>query len=261
MIKVVSWNINKQNAPWAVLEKMGEEGEAHVALLQETGNPPTTKEWPLQEEEKLFWDANLCDRRCRVVALSDCVEVEHFRQVPPGIGVGPDEVGVSGIGTIAVARVIPKRVPADAFIAVSMYAQWNKLNPEAGKKWNISDASAHRILAAGDLNMFYGATGTSLSMPERERTVWKRFKRLGMEFLGPQLPNGRPASLPQPDVPAITCNVPTYQTSHQSKEEANRQLDYAFAFKGFHERVKVRALNKVREWGPSDHCRLLIEVS
>ena len=31
--------------------------------------------------------------------------------------------------------------------------------------------------------------------------------------------------------------------------------------RGFHERVTVRALNRADEWGPSDHCRLLIEVA
>ena len=41
---------------------------------------------------------------------------------------------------------------------------------------------------------------------------------------------------------------------------ANRQFDYAIASRGFHERVKVRALNRADEWGPSDHCRLMIEV-
>ena len=287
MIKVVSWNINKQNDPWSVLKSMGQKREADVALLQETGRPPTAKEWPLQEGEKEYWDAipfeGLPDRRCRVVALNKHVTVEHFRQVPPGIFVGKSEIGVSGMGTIAVARVIPKLAPEDAFVAVSMYAQWIKLNPVAGKGWNISDASAHRILsdlsmfiatadppeasqhrilAAGDLNMFYGSTGTTLSMPERERTVWKRFKRLGFEFLGPQLPNGRWAKTQPPDVPADTQNVPTaYDRATESPESARRQLDYAFAFRGFHKKVRVRALNGVDEWGPSDHCRLLIEVN
>ncbi len=42
---------------------------------------------------------------------------------------------------------------------------------------------------------------------------------------------------------------------------ANRQFDYAIASRGFHERVTVRALNRADEWGPSDHCRLMIEVA
>lgn len=38
------------------------------------------------------------------------------------------------------------------------------------------------------------------------------------------------------------------------------QFDFAFASRGFHESIEVRALNEVDEWGSSDHCRLLIEI-
>ncbi|MCY3954102.1 MAG: hypothetical protein OXG69_16405 [bacterium] len=34
-----------------------------------------------------------------------------------------------------------------------------------------------------------------------------------------------------------------------------------FASRGFYNEVTARALNTVEEWGPSDHCRLLIEVA
>ena len=64
-----------------------------------------------------------------------------------------------------------------------------------------------------------------------------------------------------PDVPADTRNVPTCVHKGQPPDEASRQLNYAFASRGFHEQVKVRALNRVAEWGSSDHCRLLIEVA
>ncbi len=96
--------------------------------------------------------------------------------------------------------------------------------------------------------MFYGATGRSLSLPERERTVWARMDALGLEFMGPQAPNGRQAATPPPDVPASTGNVPTYYPPGKSAAKADRQLDYVFASRGFHERVKVRALNGVDEW-------------
>ena len=44
-----------------------------------------------------------------VVRLSDRVEVEWFRQVGPIRETEEDEIAVSGIGTIAAARVIPRR--------------------------------------------------------------------------------------------------------------------------------------------------------
>ena len=122
------------------------------------------------------------------------------------------------------------------------------------------DPSRHRILAAGDLNMIYGAKGHTLALPERERAFWDRVEALDLEFLGPQAPDGWQPPGPQPDVPPDTKNVPTWVRNGRPPEEANRQFDYAIASRGFHEKVTVRALNRPDEWGPSDHCRLLIEV-
>ena len=96
-------------------------------------------------------------------------------------------------------------------------------------------------------------------MPERERTVWGRMEVLGLEFLGPQAPHGRSAESAPDDVPRDTKNVPTFYRSG-GPEAAVNQLDYAFASRGFHNSVSVRAMNDAAEWGPSDHCRLMIEV-
>ena len=284
MIKVVSWNIAKRTEPWRELAKMARNGEADVALLQEAGSPPGDLVDLISYEDDVFWNRGLYDRWPLVVRLSDRVEVERFRQVPPVIGgVGERDIGASGIGTMAAARVAPAGRPEETFVAVSMYASWIGAHPSTHRRpGSASDVSAHRILsdlsafidddpeyatehrilAAGDLNMFYGATGRRLSMPERERTVWDRFVALGLEFLGPQATNGRRSESPPPDVPEDTKNVPThYAEGAESKATARRQLDYAFASRGFHERVKVRAMNGIGEWGPSDHCRLLIEVA
>ena len=296
MIKVVCWNIAKRSEPWRDLAEMARRGEADVALLQEAGGPPDESGHSLRYENDIFWDRcsfryedddvwepPFFDRWPLVVQLSDRVEVEWFRQIPPISELSERDIGASGIGTMAAARVTPRGRPDEAFVAVSMYARWMRAHPSTHRRPGIaSDVSAHRILsdlstfidddsgwasehrvlAAGDLNMIYGATGRTLSMPKRERAVWDRFAALGLEFLGPQLPNGRPSATPQPDAPADTKNVPTYYTPQQrSGENANRQLDYAFASRGFHEKVRVRALNGIDEWGPSDHCRLLIEVA
>ena len=281
MIRVVSWNIGRHMKPWHELAEMAGRGEADVALLQEAGSPPGDLIRLLPDGDDVFWSRHLYDRWCLVVGLSERVRVEPFRQVPPTSHLGERDIGVSGIGTIAAARVVPRGNEEEAFVAVSMYARWMKPHPSTGSPFKVgaSDVSAHRIisdlsafighvnpshhriLAAGDLNMFYGAEGRILSLPERERTVWDRMSALGLEFLGPQAPNGRSSAAPQPEVPADTGNVPTYYIIGKSPAEADRQLDYAFASRGFHERVKARALNGVDEWGASDHCRLLIEVA
>ena len=280
MIGVVCWNIAKRREPWRDLAEMAQQDEADVALLQEAGRPPGELAHLLRYEDEVFRNRQSYDRWPLVVQLSDRVDVEWFRQVPPGDGLGERDIVVSDIGTIAAARVVPRGRRESSFVAVSMYARWTNPHPSTGSRWLISDVSAHRILsdlsafighsdpakhrilAAGDLNMFYGATGDRLSLPERERTVWNRFDSLGLRFLGPQAPDGRQSATPQPDVPADTKNVPTWYGPHErSAANACRQFDYAFASRGFHERVQVRALNGVDEWGPSDHCRLWIEVA
>ena len=67
-------------------------------------------------------------------------------------------------------------------VARRLYARYMKPHPSTGTPWSVgaadvsvlSDLSAfighenpskHRILAAGDLNIFYGATGDALSLP------------------------------------------------------------------------------------------------
>ncbi len=281
MIRVVSWNVANRNEPWYWLAKMAERGEADVALLQEAGSPPEGLTHLVRFENDIHWDPSFFDRWPLVVQLSNRVEVEWFRQVPPWSDiVGEREIGSSGIGTMAAARVTPRGRPQEAFIAVSMYARWMRSHPSTAKNpmihadlsahrilsdlstfINYAHPSRHRILAAGDLNLIYTTTGHGHYF-ERERTVWDRFEALGLEFLGPQAPCGRRTDLPQPGTNADTKNVPTYYTAYDKcAANAVRQLDYAFASRGFHEKVKARALNSVEEWGPSDHCRLLIEVA
>lgn len=290
MIKIVSWNIAKKREAWSVLAEMALNGEADLALVQEAGKEPprSVSEQPgfQLEHVALKLDRRLggnLDRWPAVVKLSDRVEVDWLTQVPvSAVGTydGPESaIEVSDVGTLAVAKVtVAESETVESFIAASMYARWLGRRPESKGRWIYSDASAHRILSdlssfvafddpsrhrllvAGDLNMFYGATGHDLSIPERERTVWKRSKALGLRFMGPQWPNASRRSVKHPDVPRDTKNVPTYHTVRQSPDTAVSQLDYVFASRGFHRRVRTCAMNSVKEWGPSDHCRLMIEV-
>ena len=290
MIRVVSWNINKQFAPWRELAKMG----VDVALLQEAGQPPDdvggVNIGPKESYDPHYLNSdwwkdrwpNLYERWPMVVKLSDRVDVEWFRQIAPISLTADDEIAVAGIGTITAARIIPKDDSIGPFIAISMYARWMAPHPISGSSWSvgyadgsahriISDLSAfighedtrrHRILAAGDLNIFYGyGENGDPYWDARFRSVFDRMNAIGLEFIGPQAPNGRQAEVPLPGEPSDSQNVVTYYTRSNNPATAdNRQLDYAFASRGFHESINVRALNEVDEWGPSDHCRILIEI-
>ena len=189
MVKVVSWNIGKREKPWRELAQMASEGDADLALLQEAGSPPGDLVDRIEYVDGVFWNRHLYDRWPLVVKLSDRITVEPYRQVPPISDLGEDAIGVSGIGTIAAGRVIPRDNEEEAFVAVSMYARWLRPHPSTKSRWSVGypDASAHRIisdlsafightnptthriLAAGDLNMFYGAIGSRVSLPQRDR--------------------------------------------------------------------------------------------
>ena len=233
------------------------------------------------------WDKNRYDRWPLVVKLSDRVQVEWFTPVPllrsRTKPVGKTEIAVSDAATIAAALVTPDGgVP---FVAVSMYARWlgyhpttmvrgkgnSQINSDASMHRIISDVSAfvrhhdpskHRILLAGDMNTFYGAVREGgLAKPFREAVAFDRLDRLGLNFLGPQIQQGRRSERqPERGMPKDTQNVPTYCKPGESRDNARDQLDYVFASRGFHDSVTVRALNEIDEWGSSDHCRLLIEV-
>ena len=287
--RVVSWNIAKKHQCWRELVAMN----ADVALLQEAGHFPADVAHRVNTGPEASWDSHLWnsnwwhgrfprlfDRWAKIVKLSDSVDVEWFKQISP-IGWGSEEeIAVSGIGTIAAARVSP--TGAEPFVVVSMYARWMGPHPSTNSAWKagfpdgsahriISDLSAfigntdpasHRILAAGDLNVCFGELdGPPQSFAARTQTVFDRMDALGMELLGPQAPDGGRQADPTPTwLPPDTRNVPTYRSTAQTPETATNQLDYAFASRGFHEQIAVRALNEPDEWGPSDHCRILIEV-
>lgn len=288
-IQVVSWNVAKRHAPWRELVAM----DADVALLQEAGNYPADvadrvdtgppESWDSHRWNSDWWQGRfprLFDRWAKIVRLSDRADVEWFRQVSPIGWCADDEIAVSGIGTIAAARVTPGS--AEPFVVVSMYARWAGPHPSTNSRWKVgysdgfahriisdlsafignTDPSSHRILAAGDLNMIYGETDEPWqSLGARTQTVVDRLDALGLEFLGPQAPDGGRQADPTPfGLPPDTRNVPTYHSTRQTPETATNQLDYVFASRGFHEQVKVRALNSPDEWGSSDHCRILIEI-
>jgi hypothetical protein len=95
---------------------------------------------------------------------------------------------------------------------------------------------------------------------DRYETVFSRAEALGLKFVGPQFPNGRQAE-PWPDeLPPDSRSVPTYHPSRQTPATATRQLDFVFASRALVDSTTVRALNQVDEWGPSDHCRVVIDV-
>ena len=125
----------------------------------------------------------------------------------------------------------------------------------------LSQQQDHNILVAGDLNVHgYGEAGNEY-WASRYATVFSRLAALGLSFVGPQAPAGRSAD-PWPDeLPPASKNVPTYHTNWQTPATCTRQLDFVFASQLLAKRLRVTALNSPDQWGPSDHCRVQIDLT
>ncbi len=273
-MKIISWNIARRLECWrCLLDK-----DADLALLQEAAMPPPDVARCIDVNPGPWLTAggdSNCRWRAAIVRLSDRVLVEWIEAKPIGEAKSK-ELAVSHLGTLAAAHV---RLPGGKpFVFVSMYSPWTRPHHSTESSWIVSDASAHRIVsdlsafigrqrshrivAAGDLNILhgYGEHG-SRYWAGRYQTLFTRMKALGLRLVGPQHPNGRIADPWPVELPRNSQNVPTYHSNRQTPATATRQLDFVFASEGIANSLTVCALNAPEQWGPSDHCRLQIEIS
>lgn len=273
MIRLVSWNVNggswtphvaALNADAALLQ------EAKLAHLPDDGTPivpdPGDGEWRTAGfKTGRTW-------RTAIAGLSDRVTLR------PHLTDGLDSLdrtrlAVGRHGTLAACDLLLDGVRE--LTLVSWYATWEHVpgRPELLGADNsahrllsdlgglVNSSRGHRIVATGDLNILhgYGEYGNPY-WAGRYATVFDRAQAMGLRMVGPQHPHGRQADPWPEELPTDSRNVPTYHTSRQGPAGATRQLDFVFASAAIADRVNVTALNGVNEWGPSDHCRILIEV-
>jgi exonuclease III len=272
-LRVVSWNINRRAEAWRCLTR----STADVALLQECVAPPDDVAGKVDVDDQ-DWHTQGMRRpsRVAVVGLSDRVELRRWP---------PRQFGEADVGEIVVSRPRTLAVADVAIDAtnevvtlVSMYGIWEEPKSLRRSSWIYADGTVHRlisdlsalighekghkVIAAGDLNILRGS-GENGSPYWRTRyaTVFERMEALGLPFVGPQSPNGQQADPWPKELPKDSLNVPTHRPRANQSESAYRQLDFVFASESLTERVRVRALNRAEEWGPSDHCRVQIELS
>ena len=274
LLSLLSWNMNQQASNWTTVL----ESDVDAALVQEAKPPPPLLSAQMVLDDEGIWGASRQSWCAAVAGLSKRVQLIPIKTQLLGAG-DPDALMVSRPGTIAAAKIRILET-GEEIIVVSLYATWG--NPVTlGTKspgWLYADASAHRlisdlsalirnqtehkIIAAGDLNILhgYGEAG-SLYWKGRYDTVFDRMSSLGLRFVGPQAPDGGKQALPWPsELPEDSRNVPTFRTNKKKPETATRQLDFVFASEGIADRLRVRAANSIEEWGPSDHCRIFIDL-
>lgn len=277
-MRIISWNMAHRHDPWRCLLDM----DVDLALLQEACRPPPDVAERIQSDAEIEldtapWETRFAGGRSKfrtaIVKLSSRIEVDWI-EVSPIDKAEYRSLVASWPGTIAAFLTPPSGEP---LIAVSMYAQWVRTHSLAGSSFEFSDGSAHhvvsdlstfiarktghRVLAAGDLNILrgYGENGDDY-WAARYRTVFDRMEVMGLPCVGPEHPNGRRADPWPSELPQDSMNVPTFHSNKKSPETATRQLDYVFASLELAEFLNVRALNAPEERGPSDHCRIEIEL-
>lgn len=273
----MSWNINGRSDAWQSLLDSG----VDVGLLQEAQRPSPELERQIEVDPAPWNTAGYSRKRpwrAVVARFSDRVQVRP-RPLASIADANPEEqLAVSRQGTLAVAEVtLPST--REVVTVASMYGAWEKSLISAGASWIYADASVHRlisdlsaligrqrghkIIAAGDLNLLYGyGEGGSQYWKARYSTVFSRMEALGLPLVGPYAPEGGRPPDPWPsELPPESTTVPTFRTAVARPETATRQLDFVFASDSLRDRLRVRALNNAEEWGKSDHCRVLIELS
>ncbi len=252
-MKLICWNIAHRKAAWRSLPDMG----VDVVLLQEGYKPPKDVANRIEVDPAPYYKEDperpgsrgKALSRCAIVKVSDRVQVEYL-----------DDIQSSHPGCLSAAIVTPHEGIYQGWPihVVSFCPQYEAHHPLSGVKSNtLVDTSIHRIIsdislligrknsfsmiAAGDTTVMYG-DGSSDYWKTRNKAVFDRMSSIGLHRIGPEGPT--------------YYNIPT-----QTPATATRQLDYVFASRSMENSISTRALNEPGEWGPSDHCRILIEVS
>jgi hypothetical protein len=275
-MRLISWNMARMKVHWRDITR---DNRTDIALLQEAVPPPTdiqvAETVPLLGADWFTVGAGANLPFCAAIArLSDRV---RLRQIPTKslVHAGPNDLAVSQPGTLAACEVIEPS--GEIIVVASMYGAWRAPIPWRKNAKNYADASVHRlisdlsalvplqrghkIIAAGDLNILrgYGENGSPY-WRGRYDSVFARMSAIGLAFVGPRHPHGEQASPWPRELPKASMNVPTYRTRKLDASTATRQLDFVFASPTLVDRLQVRACNRGDEWGPSDHCRVEIEL-
>jgi hypothetical protein len=271
-MRLLSWNMAHVEAYW---REIASDNDLDVALVQEAVPPPVGLSVETFPSDERWLTAGGKRRFCSAIArLSNRVKL---RRIPtkPLVDAGRDELGVSLPGTLAACEVTQES--GEQITVASIYGAWTSPIPWKEGGWIYADASVHRlisdlsalvasqrghrIIVAGDLNILHGhGEGGSTYWKARYETIFTRMAAIGLPFVGPQHPDGELCSSWPTELPSGSKNVPTFRTRKADPLSATRQLDFVFASKDLAGRLRVRARNAGVDWGPSDHCRVEIDL-
>ena len=271
-MKIVCWNMAHSRKSWDALVRMP---DVDVALLQEASRLPHDLCQTIDVDDRLWDDHRLWPGRhdaalgypSVVAQLSSKVNVRFIATGPMGDAFSR-AFYTSEWGTLGAAIVSP--IDEDeSLIVVSMAPYSNAFTHESGSPSRrepigslhrlISDLSRlvgrqSRVIAAGDWAIHPGwSTYPTPTWNDREalhfQTAFDRMRALGFRKV---IPKGRYGN---------RGNVVTFQSMVETPAQAWAQADYVFATENIADRVSACALNSPDDWGPSDHCRIVIDLA
>jgi exonuclease III len=282
-IRLWSWNLN---GAWQLRHEVIDfltSADVDVVLAQEVRSSVASAGLTVIPEPGPAWKTALHgDYQTAILHRTSGVRVEASPRLAPLESARWDEFGLSTMGTASAATIHLDGV--DPIVVISVYCPWDGpgLGWQRGSGLMVSEANAHRIVSdismlstvidqpeehrvivAGDWNILRGyGEGGSPYWGRRYGSVFERMGGLGFTFCGPEAPDGGVQADPWPsELPVDSRCVPTFHHSRSSPAAAARQLDFVFASTSIAPAIRTRALNRPEEWGPSDHCRVEIELS
>ena len=222
MTTIVCWNMQRKRASWQFLCER--HGDADIALLQEACTPP------VEVADKLDVGLGPWPRSCAlaVAGISSNVFIERISVPDFRASATPSDICIPAVAIVTTPR-------GERFGLLSVEAS-HRTSPEL-------PAMMREIRRHCGEDLPYVVAGDLTTWWDSNTTVFADMMRMGLPLIGPH---------------AATFYSPLHR---QTPSDAELQLDYVFASRSIAHRLTVRALNDPRDWGTSDHCRVLIEVA
>jgi len=225
-MRIVCWNTEYRKESWRYL--LDKHRRDDLALLQEACTPPD------DVADKLDvgpgpWKVKGAKGMRAVVGLSGKIRIERLSD---------DQIlkrsDAAAAHPYSIAAAMVREGRRRQLLIVSVEA-WEKtarrLHEMIEDVWEMIDARPPTIVA-GDIN----------AEADSGAPVFDRMESIGLPWTGPV---------------GVTK---FHRQGRQTAADADRQIDHVFATARLHKRMKVRALNTVKQWGPSDHCRIVIDL-
>ena len=240
-MKIVSWNMQNKRDSWRFL--VDQHQEYDFAFVQEACTPTSyvrthAAHWDISYER---WQVRPRRYKQEVLRIADGWTFYRLdRDVIGSLRRKGTEILSPRFRAAAVARR-PGQADICLVCVVSGPTQSMRLAS------TVSAVRSTLSRASFDSQMSMIVAGDLTTNPERTPPTFTNMAEIGMHHLGPDCPNF--ISIPQGETP----------------KTAHRRLNHVFVSSDLASRVTVTALNDPCEgsdefWGPSDHCRISIEV-